>query len=638
MFVLGTAGHIDHGKSALVTALTGINPDRLPEEITRGMTIDLGFAWLKLPNGEEIGLIDVPGHERFVRNMVAGAGGINAAMLVVAADDGWMPQTQEHLDILTLLDIRYGLVALTKVDLVEPDWLALVEADIRKKISGTFLAEAPIIPVSSVTGEGVAQVVESISGISAQIKAVENIGKLRLFIDRSFVLTGIGAVITGTTRGGALATENDVYLFPSGSKAKIRALQSHERKVAQVGAGQRVAVNLSGIDREEIKRGHVLTNFAYPGKPAYLAVKIKNLGNSSVNLKEGRKVLFILGTTETEAIIRPFDDDGIKPGREGLAVIKTVEPVAAFVKDTFIVRLPTPPATIGGGVILDLWERYPRRKDLPSLKEYLDLRSDGDLSQMILTELDKPAAAGELIFSPVAGFLAHTNFSKDQIGMAVRQLENDKRVVRFEDHLAVTGKTGSYWLQIERELEKAHRGKPYLRGLTADELGRCLPAAGSEQLNLLLHYFQQERLLEHSQQYFHLPGFVPTLGEQMHSQADRIIAEVEKAGHNYLTQDDIESRFPNSRVALSFLRQQGQLKMTIPAFVIGSPAWQEIIAYIEEKLTADGQLSVGEFRDRFGNSRKYALAVLEYFDRAGITRRQGDFRVKGTKFDERHSL
>jgi len=638
MFVLGTAGHIDHGKSALVTALTGINPDRLPEEITRGMTIDLGFAWLKLPSGEEIGIIDVPGHERFVRNMVAGAGGINAAMLVVAADDGWMPQTQEHLDILTLLDVRYGLVALTKIDLVEPDWLTLVEADVRKKVSGTFLAEAPIVPVSSVTGQGVKEVIESISDISAKIKTVEDIGKLRLFIDRSFVLTGVGVVVTGTTRGGGLTTDSDVYLFPSGNKTKIRVLQSHEQKVTRVGTGQRVAVNLSGIDREKIKRGHVLTNFACPDKPAYLTVKIKNLKNSNVVLKEGRKVLLILGTTETEAIIRPFDDNGIKPGREDFAIIKTVEPLAAFVKDTFIIRLPTPPTTIGGGIVLDLLEQYPRRKDLPSLTEYLNLRSDGDLPQIILTELSKPAAAGGLFFSPVAGFLTYSNFSKDQIEAAVRQLENDKRIVCFEEYLAATDRINSFWLQIKHELEKTHKEKPYLKGLTVDELSKFLSSLESEQVNLLLRYFRHERLLEHSQQYFHLPGVVPTLNEEMNSQANLIMAEVEKAGHNYLTQDDIEFHFPNSRVALSFLRQQGRLKTTVPSFIMSSRVWGEIIAYVEKKLMTDGKLSVGEFRDRFGNSRKYALTVLEYFDRAGITRREGDFRVKGNKFDERHSL
>ena len=213
MFVLGTAGHIDHGKSSLIKAMTGIDPDRLPEESERGMTIDLGFAWLRLPAGDEIGIIDVPGHERFVRNMVAGAGGINAAMLVIAADDGWMPQTQEHFDIINLLGIKHGLIALTKIDLVEKEWLELVKSDIRQKLAGTFMAEAPMVPVSSATGEGVPEVVETISRVAEEIRAVEDIGKTRLFVDRAFILTGIGVVVTGTSRGGGFRADSEVYNF-----------------------------------------------------------------------------------------------------------------------------------------------------------------------------------------------------------------------------------------------------------------------------------------------------------------------------------------------------------------------------------------------------------------------------------------
>jgi selenocysteine-specific elongation factor len=632
MFVLGTAGHIDHGKSSLIQAMTGINPDRLPEEQARGMTIDLGFAWLRLPSGEEIGLIDVPGHERFVRNMVAGAGGIHAAMLVVAADDGWMPQTQEHLDILRLLDIRHGLVALTKIDLVEKDWQELVAADIRTHLAGTFLADAPIIPVSSVTKEGVETVVRAIDEIARSLQAVADMGKPRLFIDRVFVLTGIGVVVTGTSRGGGFSSDSDVYHFPAGNKVRVRALQSHEKTVARVGAGFRVAVNLGGVSRDQISRGDVLTGFPFEKRPVFLAAGVKNLPDSDVTLDEGRRVLFILGTTETEAVIRPFDDLGLKPGEKGLAIIKAAHPVAAFVGDNFILRLPTPQVTVGGGRVLDLFDHYPRRRDLTQLAEYLTAREDGDLKAMIITELDKR------FFMHQDDLLFYSDFSTDEIRAITEALAAQGAVARHNNRLGLAGKITAVHNKIIAELKKVHDEASYLKGLTSDELARRVNVAPNEQWLLLLEYLEQNKLIGRSQQFYHLPAFAAALDPKMKAEADRIMAYIETAGHNYPTMEELDARFPGSRKTVNFLRDRKDLTVFAGQYVTTAAIWKSIIGYIEERLERDGRLTVAEFRDRFGNSRKYALPVLEYLDRMGVTRREEDIRVKGGRYDERHTL
>lgn len=632
MFVLGTAGHIDHGKSSLIQAMTGINPDRLPEEQARGMTIDLGFAWLRLPSGGEIGLIDVPGHERFVRNMVAGAGGIHAAMLVVAADDGWMPQTREHFDILRLLDIRHGLVALTKIDLVDKEWRELVAADIRTHLAGTFLAEAPIIPVSSVTKEGVEDVVAAIDAIARRLQAVADTGKARLFIDRVFVLTGIGVVVTGTSRGGGFSAEADVHHFPSGDKVRIRALQSHEKTVTAVGAGYRMAANLGGTTRESVSRGDVLTGFPYTKRPTFLAVRVRNLPDSNIVLDEGRRVLFILGTTETEAVIRPFEDRGIRPGADGLAIIKTAHPVAAFVGDNFILRLPTPQVTIGGGRVLDLLDQYPRRRDLAGFVDSLTARDTGGLHEMVMTELRKR------FFTPQDEMLFYADFSDREIRAAVDTLTAEGDIVRHGNHLGAAARIAELQKTITAQLKNVHDEASYLKGLTADDLARRVGLLPGEQWQLLLDYLEQNRMIGRSQQFYRLAEFAATLDPKMKAEADRIMAATERAGHNYPTPEELEAQFPGSRKTVKFLRDQKSLVAVAGQYVTTAAIWKSIIAYIEEKLERDGRLTLAEFRDRFGSSRKYALPVLEYLDRVGVTRREDDVRVKGGRYDERHSV
>ena len=349
MHVIGTAGHVDHGKSMLVKALTGIDPDRLKEEKERQMTIDLGFAWLTLPSGEQVGIVDVPGHKDFIENMLAGVGGIDAALLVVAADEGVMPQTREHLAILDLLGVKSGLVALTKVDLVDdPEWLELVEAEVEELLEGTTLAGAPIVPVSAKTGQGLPELVAELDALLQRTPPRRDLGRPRLAIDRVFSITGFGTVVTGTLVDGAFELGQEVEILPQGIKARIRGLQTHKRRIERAMPGSRVAINLAGVSKNELRRGDVVTT---PGwlKPTQLVdVRLRYLADAPRPLRHNATLKFFSGSAEVVARARLLDSEAIPPGEEGWVQLRLAKPVALIKGDRFIVRQPSPPLTIGG--------------------------------------------------------------------------------------------------------------------------------------------------------------------------------------------------------------------------------------------------------------------------------------------------
>ncbi|MBD3403133.1 selenocysteine-specific translation elongation factor, partial [candidate division GN15 bacterium] len=370
MIVIGTAGHIDHGKSSIVRRLTGADPDRLPEEKQRGMTIDLGFAFHKTIGGQDLAFVDVPGHERFVKNMIAGAGGIDAVMLVIAADDGWMPQSQEHFQIVRLLGVRHGLVVINKCDLVQDDWLELLEADIAEKVDGTFLQDAPVLRVSAVTGDGFDQLTDQLNALASALSARRDFGKARLYIDRSFVRPGMGGVVTGTLRGGGLTTGQTVGIWPFRATARVRTLQSQGQDLDTVQPGHRTAVSFTGIEKEQLVRGGCVsdrTDLRYFADHPVLALNVEMLPEAAVSLQDGREVLLLLGTSEMTGEIRVFESDAIAPGQKGLAFFRPEEPMFGYVGDSCIIRLPTPMVTLGGGRLLDHMSRFPRRKELAGL-------------------------------------------------------------------------------------------------------------------------------------------------------------------------------------------------------------------------------------------------------------------------------
>ena len=391
MFVIGTAGHIDHGKSALVLKMTGIDPDRLPEEKERGMTIDLGFAWLDLPSGRSIGLVDVPGHERFVRNMVAGVGGIDAVIFVVAADDGWMPQSDEHFGIIKLLGVKTGLVALTKKDLVDDEMLELQIDDIRGHLKGSVLENNPIIPVSSVTGEGVAEIPNALDSLLTDNLQRPDIGAARLFIDRKFTIQGMGTVVTGTLLEGELKLDQQVELQPSGKIARIRKLQTHKKEIEIAAPGSRVAVNLAGIEKSEVNRGMAICASGTVNPTPKIACEIRLLENSKYPLKNSSEISFLLGTADIIARVYLLETDLLKPGEKSLARINLKNPVAAKFGDQFILRRISPQDTIGGGVVLDT-ETFAGRKDKKLQIRVLEERRDLLPESIVLSDLVKTRA------------------------------------------------------------------------------------------------------------------------------------------------------------------------------------------------------------------------------------------------------
>ncbi|MBE0697429.1 MAG: selenocysteine-specific translation elongation factor, partial [Anaerolineaceae bacterium] len=354
MHVIGTAGHVDHGKSTLVAALTGIHPDRLKEEQEREMTIDLGFAWMALPGGEQVGIVDVPGHRDFIENMLAGVGGIDAVLFVVAADEGVMPQTREHLAILDLLQVESGIVVLTKADMIEDaEWFELVEADVRQVLQGTVLANAPIIRVSAKTGAGLDALSAALETCLAGRPARSDLGRPRLPIDRVFTIAGFGTVVTGTLIDGRLKLGEEVEILPSGLRGRIRGLQSHKRKEQAAVPGSRTAVNVTGLEVEQINRGDIL---AYPGKyhsTRLLDVHFRLLSDASGPLKHSSEVKFYLGTAEILARVRLLGTEELKPGEEGWLQLELREPTLAVRGDRYILRRPSPGETLGGGVVVD---------------------------------------------------------------------------------------------------------------------------------------------------------------------------------------------------------------------------------------------------------------------------------------------
>jgi len=374
LFVLGTAGHIDHGKSALVQAITGIDPDRLAEEKERGMTIDLGFAWLKLPSGREIGIIDVPGHERFVKNMLAGAGGIDIAMLVVAANEGVMPQTREHLAILNLLGISRGVVALTKKDLVDSEWLDLVRMEIEEILDSTTLAGAPIVPVSAVTREGLPELISTIDNLLAETEPRKDRGRPRLPIDRVFTIVGAGTVVTGTLIDGSLNVGQDLEIVPAGLKTRLRGLQTHKTSVSIVAPGSRVAANLTSVTTAQVQRGDVLTKPGWFMPTTLVSALLHLLKDARYPLKHNAERSIYVLASEATARIRLLEIEELKPGESGWVQLLLDRPLAIVDGDHFIIRSTT--ETLGGGVIIDAHaRRLPRFK--PGVIETLKVREKG---------------------------------------------------------------------------------------------------------------------------------------------------------------------------------------------------------------------------------------------------------------------
>ena len=430
MRVIGTAGHVDHGKSRLVEALTGIDPDRLKEEKEREMTIDLGFAWLTLPSGEPVGIVDVPGHRDFIENMLAGVGGIDAALFVVAADEGVMPQTREHLAILDLLGVRNGVVALTKMDLVEDkEWLELVQLDVTELLEGTVLADAPMVPVSVRTGQGLQALLEELDRLVENVPPRSDLGRPRLPVDRVFTIAGFGTVVTGTLIDGSLQVGQEVEILPQGLKARVRGLQTHKEKIERAVPGSRVAVNLTGVSKDEVQRGDVVTTPGWLRPTTLVDVHLRYLDSATRPLRHNAALKFFSGSAEVMAKGRLLDREAIPPGGDGWVQLRLAEAVALARGDRFIVRQPSPAVTVGGGQVVDPHPRRRYRRFRSEVTARLETLARGSPEEILLQSLEagQPCQVGTL--------LERSGLAMEEADQALQQLLDSDQVLILDSKI-----------------------------------------------------------------------------------------------------------------------------------------------------------------------------------------------------------
>lgn len=627
MIVIGTAGHIDHGKSAIVKRLTGTDPDRLPEEKARGMTIDLGFAFYKTAEGQTVGLVDVPGHERFVKNMIAGAGGIDAVAMVVAADDGWMPQSEEHFQITRLLGVRHGLVVINKTDLVEPDWLELLTTEIADHVAGSFLEGAPVCKVSAQTGEGFDNLKSELDRLAGQIESKKDIGKARLYIDRSFIRQGIGGVVTGTLRGGTLSVGQPVTVWPSEKSGKVRTLQSNNENVDKASPGQRTAVSLTGIEREQLVRGGVIsarTDLKYFRRHPILALSVEMLHNSPVPLSDRRRVLMIAGTTEIEGEVRLPDSKELKASQAGIVYFKPDDPVFALIGDHYILRLPTPMITLGGGMILDHLEHLPRRKELSSFNYLVDRAKPG-LEALIISELNKRPLVNRNTV------LENADYGARQISEVVQGLRQAGTIGRSGEYLYLPKVLNQTVAKAKETLEAYLKEQPHLKGVTAEALASMTGLKG-DVLAALLEYMVASEVLTVTGELYNTAGRGLSLKGMTLQAYNRIMDQLRREPFAppklaVLATGKIEKQ------AIGYIMETGEAHKCGADFLFLAEAWDEIVAFVKGELETKGEMSVTSIREKFGLTRKYLIPILEETDRIGLTARQGDLRVKGAKFE-----
>ncbi|KPL05452.1 MAG: hypothetical protein AMJ73_00605 [candidate division Zixibacteria bacterium SM1_73] len=619
MFVIGTAGHIDHGKSKLVEALTGIDPDRLPEEKRRGMTIDLGFAWLSLPDGSEVGIVDVPGHERFVKNMVAGVGGIDAVLFVVAADDGWMPQSQEHLQILDFLKIKRGIVVITKIDLVKEDWLSLVEEDIKEKVRGTILEGAPILEVSSPNKIGIKKLYDEIAKMISEIQPRKDIGKPRMYIDRVFTMAGRGTVVTGTLIDGSFHLGEEIEILPQKISARIRDLQTHKKKFEKALPGTRVAMNLAGLEKVDIQRGDVVTKAAQDETTDIFAAKVDLVSTMAFPIKHNAQLLLILGTTELLARINILNKEKIEPGGSALVQFKCKENLLARIGDHFILRLPSPQITIGGGIVLDVSPRVYKKKDkwlVPDLGRRLNL----NLPDLILSDLERQN------FMLRRDILKAGNFSRSQIESSLTELEKAGRIFLIENLLIHKSRWEEVLTKITKEVEKTHQKFPFKIGVKSAGLSGKLKIE-EDLLTEAIRSLVKDRRIVQQEAYLRLPSHKPKLTPEQENLSQKILQKFVVHPLSPPTKEEILGESSNHEDVLMFLIQGGKLIELKDGVLFRKEDFEKIKNKIVDFIDKNGPATVSQLREHVSTTRKYMVPILEKLDQQGVTEREGDKRV-----------
>jgi selenocysteine-specific elongation factor len=625
--VVGTAGHIDHGKTALVKALTGIDTDRLPEEKARGITIDLGFAFLEEPEGLTIEIVDVPGHERFVKNMLAGVGGIDVAMLIVAADEGVMPQTREHLAICSLLHIKTGLVVLTKSDLVEPDWQELVRDDVATLVRGTFLEGAPILAVSAKTGEGLPALRVALRQIAAAAPPRRVDQLPRLPIDRVFTVKGFGTVVTGTLMAGRLAVDDRVEIYPKSLSSKIRGLQTHGHTVTEAMDGQRTAVNFQGIERAAAERGDVVGLAGTLIASSLVDGTLELLADAPRPVKTRDRVRFHAGTSEIMARVLLLGRAELAPGERALARFRLEAPLVAMPGDRFVVRSYSPIVTIGGGTLLDVDPPRFRRK-APALLAHLTLLERGTPDEIVEEHVRHVGAAGARA-SALAG---RVPFGPDQLRQILGRLEADRRVLAIERDWYIHPESYDRLRGlVVAALEQFHRANPLRSGMSREELRGRAGAADERVFAHLLTTLDAEGQVRAERDKVRLASHTVRLSADQQRAVERIEEEFRKAeaappspaealGRAGLSGDEEHELFQLLVADRRLVRVKESLYFHASAL---DAIQDKVVAFLRERK----EIAPGDIKDLLGISRKYAIPLLEHLDVRRVTTRVGEKRV-----------
>jgi len=628
--IIGTAGHIDHGKTALVKALTGIDCDRLREEKERGITIELGFAALDLEGGRRAGIVDVPGHEKFIKNMVAGASGIDAVMLVIAADEGVMPQTREHLAICRMLAIRSGIIVLTKSDLVDAEWLDLVAADVRAFVAGSFLENAPVAAVSSQTGAGLDALRALLAHLMDSVQERSSKGLCRLPVDRVFSMKGFGTVITGTLQAGTLKTGGEVAIEPSGVRAKIRGLQVHGETVGSAGAGQRTAINFQGIEKERVERGDVVgePDTLVPSKK--LALWYEHLAGAERGLKNCAPVRFHANTAERIGRVVLLESEEMLPGDQGFVQIVLSEPVVVLPGDRFVLRSYSPVATIGGGMVLDIQPPKHRRMS-PATVERLTVLKDGPACDIIGLYCREAGVRGM-----DADSLAR------RCGIARQELLTMLDGMTARGQLAVVGKkplcvaapavVSELGGSVVETLRAFHAHSPLAPGMRRQELLDRLARGTAERVfQWVLDSLAESGALRVQQEYLALPGHRPGLQQGQQKLRDTVMGLYARGGLTPPTRkeviDQAGCREKELVEILQLLVREGALVKLNEDLYYAAECMRDLSEQAVRLMQQHGELTIPAFKEQTGLTRKFLIPVLEYFDRTRLTIRMGDRRV-----------
>ena len=619
MYVIGTAGHVDHGKSTLVKALTDIDPDRLPEEKEREMTVDLGFAWMTLPSGREVSIVDVPGHERFIKNMLAGVGAIDLALLIVAADESVMPQTREHLAILDLLRIRRGLVVITKTDLVDEELVELVKAEVEDVLEDTAFAGCQMAAVSAYTGDGMDELKAAIDGILNDTESRRDLGRPRLPVDRCFTISGFGTVVTGTLIDGSVAVGQQIELAPSGTRARIRGLQSHKSRLDSATPGVRLALNLSGVSRDEVLRGEVLTNPGWLRPTRRFDANLRMVKGAPHALKHNEGVTFHLFTSETTGRVRLLDADRLQPGNEGWVQVLLDEPIPMVKGDFFVLR--SSEDTLGGGQIADPNPTRRHRRFAPDVLERLTMLDAGASEDVIFTVADQMGPCdlrtlsqrSNLADGEVLERLGALVESGDVVALGEMGTQNDAVVYSRRGWDILRN-------QAQIALQAYHNQYTLRRGAPPQELRSRLGVSQPVYLRAAAR-LADEGVVVDDDGLVRAPDHNVELTERQQADVATYLSELAGEPWSPPTDRHVEPEL------LAYLQEKGDVVKVNETVVFTTEAYEDMAGRIVAHLERNGSVTVAAAREIFGTSRKYVLPLLEYLDQQRVTRRVGDERV-----------